>query len=151
MATKKRTAAGGEDDKNKLLKQLLQQAIDSGDPDLIELATQAIAKKGKSKPTKGKHGRPAKNRQVNGKSRTGPASFDGNEFNPKEFEGMFTTDTNEIDKKIRMPKQLTPKRDEPEDVQVTCSRCNKTEYIPPSVAIFGETEYYVCNKCGATH
>jgi len=147
MATKKRAAASGDDDKkNKLLRELLEQAIESEDPDLIELAKKALAKKAGNKPVKGKRGRPAKGSRVKDKkARNGTAEFTGNEFNPDEYKDMFILDTQEIDKKIKF--KVSQRREAAEDVEVKCSLCQRTEFIPASQATFlTDTRYYVCNK-----
>lgn len=147
MPTK--TSSGGDDKKRKLLNELLQQALESGDEDLILTAKNAIAK---LKPKAGKKGRPPKSRQngiaVNPAQRKDKVGFEGNLFNPDDYADKFKEDS-ELDKKVRF--KASERRQGVEDIEVTCSLCNRREYLPGSYAAFlGDNRYYVCNRHGAT-
>lgn len=143
MATKRSTPAN----KSKLLQQLLQSALDSGDEELIKLAQTSIAKQTASTKKVVKKG------QKDPKKRSGTAEFTGNTFNPDDYANEFKSDT-EWTKRVeeKRPYTVSQRRPPAEEVEVKCTRCNKTEYIPESLAALkGETKsYYICNKCGGT-
>ncbi len=133
------------------LAELLAEAIESGDPQLIKVARNAIAKS-KTK-VKGKPGRPKKavtdSIEVNPAKKKSRVGFDGNAFNPDDYANEFRNDT-EWAKKLT-PFKVSERRPEVNYVDMKCSRCAKVDSIPSTSPIFSsDSRYYVCNKCGAT-
>lgn len=133
------------DTKNsKLIQDLLKQAIESGDPDLIKLAQAAMKKK-----TPAKKGRPRKSDEIEGNTskKKGRVGFDGNLFKAEDYAREFRNET-EWAKRLTEYK-VSERRPEVKFIDISCSKCQRVESLPETAPIFAsDSRYYVCTKCG---
>jgi hypothetical protein len=86
-----------------------------------------------------------------GKSACKTMPFEPGMKNTFRDDGSIGSDLVEDSKQFSEKKQPEPRRDPVKQVTVTCSKCNKTENVPPIFAPRslekGDQSSYVCNNC----